>query len=121
MKRLLVRALLGLVLVLAVGVAWLFLRPLPPVTVTVVNASPKPIAWVKLKHEKGFAMASHIPAGHRSQITFPTRGETSYTLRVRFADGTEVDGLGNYAEPGYRFTDTVTEKTVTNELEYLPY
>jgi hypothetical protein len=108
-------------LLVAAAIAWLFLWPAAPVTVSVVNASQKPIAWVKLRHEKGAETLGEIPVGQSRVVKFRTRGETSYSLKVRFADGTELGGGGSYAEPGYTFTDSITDSAVKNELEGTGY
>jgi hypothetical protein len=121
MRRTLYRLFTAIALLVAVATGWLFLRPQPPVTVSVVNVSHKPIAWVKLQHEKGVEMLGKIPAGQSRVIKFHTRGETSYTLAVRFEDGTELSGKGSYAEAGYSFTESITDSGVTNELQGMRY
>jgi len=76
--------------VVAVGVAaWLSLRQPPSVSVGVINNSHKEVTWVKPIHEKGAETIGQIPVGPSRLVAFRTRGETSYSLNVRFADGTE--------------------------------
>jgi hypothetical protein len=121
MRRLLYRALLAVGVVLAAAVAWVFLRPPDPVTVVFVNESDKPVAQVVLRHEKGSKFVRDIPAGQSRTVTFRTRGETSYTVSVQFADGKTLAGTGSYAEAGYSFTETISDTGVKNELTGMQY
>lgn len=117
MRRRLYRALFVLGVVALGAVAWLALRQPPPVSVTVVNNSHKAVAWAELVHEKGVESIGEIPVGQSRLVAFRTRGETSYSLNVRFEDGAELSGGGNYAEPGYSFSDSVSDSTITNKVE----
>jgi len=45
-------------------------------------------------------------------MQFDPRGETSYNLRVRFDDGSELAGGGGYAEAGYEFHETITDSAI---------
>jgi hypothetical protein len=89
-------------------IGWLALKPVRPVTVVVRNDSEKPIAAVRLEHERGVETVENIAKGDARTIKFIAGGETSYTLRVRFADGSEVRGNPRYAESGYEIVETVT-------------
>ena len=89
-------------------IGWLALKPVRPVTVVVRNDSEKPIAAVRLEHERGAETVENIAKGDARTIKFIAGGETSYTLRVRFADGSEVRGNPRYAESGYEIVETVT-------------
>ena len=95
----------------AVG-SWLVLRTDPAVTVVVVNAGGKAIASVRLEHERGAALIERLAPGETKSVRFSPGGETSYRLRVRFADGSELTGGGGYAEAGYELTETVTESSI---------
>ena len=121
MKRLLVWLIVAVAVLIAGGLGWLLLRPPDPVVVNVSNESHQPIAKVLLFHEKGSEVAEDIPVGEQRTLKFYPRGETSYTLEVRFADGTCLEGRGSYAEPGYTFTEAVTDFGVTNELDGMRY
>ena len=109
-------------LVVAVGLVgglagWLALRPVPPVTVVVSNSSGKAIAAVRLEHERGVEIVENLARGETRTIKFTAGGETSYTLRVRFADGSEVSGSPQYAESGYAFIATVSDSGIkTDEI-----
>jgi hypothetical protein len=104
--------------VVALGVlAWMSLRQSPPISVTVMNNSHKAVASAKLVHENGVETIGDIPVGQSRLVAFRTRGETSYSLNIRFEDGTELTGGGNYAEAGYSFSDSVSDSTITNKLE----
>ncbi len=100
--------------------AWLALRPVAPVTVTVRNGSQKAIALIRVEHERGVETAGNLERGEARTIQFVAGGETSYTLRVRFADGSEVSGNLQYAEAGYEFVETVTESGVKTDDVSLP-
>ena len=121
MKRLLLGS-LAISLIGAAGIlGWLWVAPTPHVTVALVNRSRQPIEWVKLSHEGGVITARHISVGERRTVTFPARGETTYSLWIRFSDGTELKGAGQYAESGYRITETVTDSKVSSEFKVLSY
>ena len=107
---------LGIAVILAVGLgAWLMLRPGSPVTVVIRNATAKPIASVRLEHEHGVEILRDLSQGATDTIRFQAAGETSYSLRVQFADGSEMSGGARYAEPGYSFTETVGETGIAAE------
>lgn len=115
LRRLLLIA-LGLGTALAVaGAAWLMLRPIPPVTVIVKNTSGKPIASVRLEHERGVEVLENLPRGDAKAMRFNAGGETSYRLRVRFADGSELAGGGGYAEAGYEFSETIGDSAIKTD------
>ena len=111
---------LGLAVILAGGlIGWLALKPIRPVTVVVRNDSEKPIATVRLEHERGVETVENIAKGDARTIKFITGGETSYTLRVRFSDGSEVSGNPQYAESGYEIVETVTASGIRTD-RHLP-
>lgn len=111
----------AVLLIAASAFGWLMLRRSAPVSVVVVNASQREIAWVRVEHEKGVEKLGTLRAGGSGVVRFRTPGETSYRLRVRFGDGAEISGGGNYAEPGYSFTDTITDSAIRNELRGMQY
>lgn len=89
-------------------IGWLALKPIRPVTVVVRNGSEKAISSVRLEHERGVETVENIATGEARTIKFIAGGETSYTLHVRFADGSEVTGNTQYAESGYEIVETVS-------------
>jgi len=105
------------VLVVAVGLAaavgWLASRPISPVTVIVKNNSQKRIASVRLEHERGVEIAENLAPGEARTIRFHAGGENSYTLRVRFADGSEMRGNPRYVESGYEMFEAVSDSGIT--------
>ncbi|HEY0468426.1 MAG TPA: hypothetical protein VGC79_29725 [Polyangiaceae bacterium] len=114
-------AALGIGTVLAIGgAAWLVLRPIPPVTVTVKNVSRQVIASVRLEHEHGVEVLEHLDRGDATAMRFEARGETSYRLRVRFADGSELSGGGGYAEAGYEFSESIGDTSINTDARLLP-
>lgn len=98
------------------GVAFLALRPTAPVTVTIRNSSDKPIAAVRLEHERGVEVVEDLAPTESKTIRFIAGGETSYTLRVRFRDGSEVSSNPQYAESGYEFTQTVSNSGIESDV-----
>jgi hypothetical protein len=108
---------LALPAALAVGfAAFLAWRPIPPVTVTVRNSSEKPIAAVRLEHKRGVEVFENLAPAESRTIRFAAGGETSYTLRVRFRDGSEVSSKPQYEESGYNFTDTVSDSGIESDV-----
>lgn len=95
--------------------AWLMLRPVSPVTVVIRNGTTKPIASIRLEHERGVEILRGLGQGATGTIRFQAGGETSYRLRVQFADGSEVSGGARYAEAGYSFTETVGEQSIATD------
>lgn len=115
LKRLLLIA-LGIGTAFATGVAaWLILRPVPPVTVIVTNTSGKTIASVRLEHERGVEVLETLAQGDSKAVRFKAGGETSYRLRVRFDDGSELAGGGGYAEAGYEFSETISDSAIKTD------
>jgi hypothetical protein len=111
--------LIGLGLSAAFGggvVGWLALRSIPPVKVVVRNTSEKAIAAVRVEHERGVETIQNLARGEARTIQFMAGGETSYTLRVRFADGSEVSGNPQYAESGYEIVETVTDSGIKSDV-----
>jgi len=107
------------VLVVAVGLAaavgWLASRPISPVTVIVKNNSQKRIASVRLEHERGVEIAENLAPGEARTIRFQAGGENSYTLRVRFADGSEMRANPRYVESGYKMFEAVSDSGITTD------
>ena len=66
-------------------------------------------------------LTKDIAIGETRIVTFPTRGETSYSVKARFADGKTVVGGGGYAESGYMFTVSITDSGVNSELKLSSY
>ncbi len=96
-------------------VTWVALKPVPPVTVVVRNSSEKSIAAIRIEHELGDEVVENLARGEAKTIQFVAGGETSYTLCVRFADGSEVSGRPQYAESGYEFVETVTDSGIKTD------
>ena len=44
-----------------------------------------------------------------------------YSLRVHFADGTEMSTAEEYAESGYHFTHKASDSEVGSEFNFLKY
>jgi hypothetical protein len=114
-----------LTIILSVGLLGLgslaILWPRQPVTVTIINRSNQPIESVRVEHERGIEHLEHIGKHESKAIQFEARGETSYKLVVRFVDGSEVSGGGGYAEPGYKFSETILESRIDTDVRVPPY
>jgi len=106
---------LALVALLVVG--FLVVRPVPPVRVHVRNAGPRPIAAIRVVHEHGIETAGGLAPGDDATIAFPSPGESSYALTVRFADGTELGNESVYVEAGYACTETVGESGIETDCD----
>jgi len=89
--------------------------------VTVKNESAKRIASARLEHRLRLATVENIASGEARTIRFAAGGETSYALRVRFADGSEVANRPQYAESGYSFVETVTDAGIATDLRLPRY
>ena len=114
---------LAIILVVSlIGVGSLVLLwPRPPVTVTITNQSNRPIASIRIEHERGLEFLEYIGRRESKTVQFEAQGETSYKLLVRFVDGTEVSGGGGYAEPGYRFSETILESGINTDVRLPRY
>jgi hypothetical protein len=99
--------------------SWLAFRAVAAVTVTVKNDSQKVIALIRVEHERGVETVGNLAHGEARTIKFVADGETSYRLRVRFSDGSEISGNEQYAESGYRFVETVTDSGIKSDV-FLP-
>lgn len=118
MKRLVLAAIRALVVFLAVG-AWFVLRPSDAVTVTVLNRSHLRLTSIRISHEDGVVRAGSLAIGAATTLRFTPHGESSYQLTVNLADGHQLRSGGGYVEPGYRFTETVTDQRITSEMKDL--
>lgn len=118
-KKILV-AVLVVMVGLAVVVSWGVWHPVSPVTVIVKNSSQQQIASVRLEHERGVELAENLARGEVKTIRFQAGGENSCTLRVRFADGSEISGNPQYVEPGYEVLDTVGNSGITADIRLPP-
>lgn len=114
-----------LAIILIVGLIGLgslaILWPHPPVMVTITNQTNRPIALIRVEHERGLELLEHIRQRESKTVQFEAHGETSYKLLVRFVDGTEVSGGGGYAEPGYRFSETILESGINTDVRLPRY
>ena len=82
------------------------------VTVAITNATSRRVEWVALDHERGGGRFDHLAPHAAGTIRFPSRGENSFTLRARFADGPEVRSASCYAEPGYAFHAAIHDSAI---------
>lgn len=114
-----------LAIILIVGLIGLgslaILWPHPPVMVTITNQSNRPIASIRVEHERGLELLEYIGQRESKTVQFEARGETSYKLVVRFFDGSELSGGGGYAEPGYKFSETILESGIDTDVRLPPY
>ena len=88
----------------------------PVVRVEVTNRANKPIKIVRVTHEHGTAIASNIGPGVTVSLKFFAPGDTSFRTVVEFADGSHLEGAEQYAEAGYRITETVTEDGIAERI-----
>jgi hypothetical protein len=107
------KVLLVAFLIVAVVLGWLVWRPAPPVIVIVKNDSQQRIATLRVEKERGVELAGNLASGETKTIQFQAGGENSFTLQVRFADGSEISGNPQYVEPGYEVLETVSDSEIT--------
>jgi hypothetical protein len=86
----------------------------------VKNSSGKAVASVGLEHERGVAVLENLWPGDAKTMRFKAGGETSYRLRVRFGDGSELAGGGGYAEAGYEFSETINDSAIKTATRLPP-
>lgn len=108
---------IGLIGLSSLAILW----PRPPVTVMITNQSSKPIASIRIEHERGIELLENLGQRESKTVQFEARGETSYKLKVRFVDGSEVSGGGGYAEPGYKFSETILKSGIDTDVRLPPY
>ena len=70
------------------------------VSVTVTNATARPLEWVALDHARGGARIDYLAPGTSRTIHFTDRASNAFRLRARFADGAKVSGTGGGAPGG---------------------
>ena len=117
MKRLLVGiSLLILGVAVGFGLGWCVWGRWPMVRVTVRNDSRKIVAAARVEHEGGVEVIENLECGGTRTVWFLSPSETSYRLKVDFADATRVEGTEEYAEPGYRFTEVITDSAVETRM-----
>ena len=88
---------------------------LPIVSVRLQNAANQAIASVQLEHEHGSLTVASIAPGDSRKVYFHAPGESSYRIRVVFADGHPVAGGAGYVEPGYSVTETISETEIKSD------
>ncbi len=115
------KAVAALVGLLALGVAAWAVFAQPNVTVSIVNASEKPIAWVRVLDEKAAYDLKGIAIGESRVFEFRPHGETTYSLVVGFEDGSELRSEAVYTEAGYVFTATISDSSISNRFERFKY
>jgi hypothetical protein len=93
----------------------------PIVTVKLQNASGQKISTVFLEHEHGSLSATNIEPGESRNVRFYAPAETSYKIRVIFADGHAVSGGDRYVEVGYAVTEVITEAAINYDDPLLGY
>jgi hypothetical protein len=62
-----------------------------------------------------------LEKGQEKTVRFPARGETSFSFRVRFFDGSGLTSEQRYAESGYRFQATIRESAIDMTLQLPAY
>lgn len=73
------------------------------------------IISVRLEHERGVEVLESLARGDARAMQFKAGGETSYRLRLRFADGSELAGGGGYAEAGYEFSESIGDSSIKTD------
>ncbi len=109
------------------GVIWLAVAVLgfrgnlihvPSVEVNIRNESTQVIVRAVLKPERGPALVrENLKRGSSALIDVPISGESSYLLKIEFADGHVLEGGAGYVESGYRATETVTDDRIDSQVD----
>ena len=78
---------------------------------TVANETDRTIQWVAIDHARGGERLDELaPRVHRT-VRFKT-GESDFTVRVHFADGSDLAQKRVYVEAGYRFRFAVRDSGI---------
>ena len=93
----------------------------PIVTVQLQNASAQKIASISLEHEYGSLSVTNIEPGDSRKVHFYAPGETSYEIRVAFADGRTITGGAGYVEAGSGVTEVISDATIKSEIQLFTY
>lgn len=84
----------------------------PIVTVQLKNVSDQKIKAVQLEHEHGSLTAATIGPGDSRLVRFYSPAESSYSIKVVFADGRTLSGGGGYVEAGYKITEVISDDKI---------
>ena len=93
----------------------------PIVTVQLQNASAQNIASVHIEHEHGSLTVTNIKPSDSRKVHFYSPGESSYKIRVTFADGHTISGGAGYVEAGYRITEAISDATIKSDFKLFTY
>ena len=87
--------------------------------VRVSNASGKAIVEVSIDHTQGTVRLPDLADGATRTVGLYSPGESGYRLRVRFDDGSVVEGGGGYLEAGYMMSQVIRADRIDGSYEAL--
>jgi len=93
----------------------------PIVTVQLKNSSSQKIASVHLDHEYGSLSVTNIEPGGSRKVRFYSPGESSYKIKVIFANGSTISGGAGYVEAGYGVTEVITDTLIKSDFQLFSY
>ncbi|RKG65388.1 hypothetical protein D7V80_23460 [Corallococcus sp. CA054B] len=110
---------LGSVLTLIAGVA-LWLHDTGPtragIEVRVENRTGQDVREVRIEHDRGQVIYRAMGKGDTVALSYPVRGESSYSLIAVLEDGRELRGGAGYIERGARTREVLEpERVVSSE------
>ncbi len=82
------------------------------VSVTVTNATARPLAWVAVDHARGGARIDYLAPRASRTVRFDAGAGNAFRLRARVTAGAEVTGAGG-GGPGAAFHAVVRDSGVT--------
>src|SRR5437867_3609774 len=103
----------ALAVALAGGVAYLSTSCV--VVVAVVYDSGRSGQLVTVEDQGGVTSIGSLDDHQQATVRFPVRGETSFRIRARFGDGSELVSEQQYAECRYEFRATIGKTSIAME------
>ena len=88
----------------------------PLVEIQIKNKSTRNIEAIHIKHEHGNELVENIRQGETRVVTIYARGETSYSMIATFSDGKQLTGGEEYAESGYKISETITDNQIKSDF-----
>lgn len=88
------------------------------VVVEATNLSGMNIQKVVLTHERGSVEICNLLPGKMQTLAFFPGGENAYTLKAYFENGSVIEGLGGYVEPGYSMKHKITATNISTEYAF---
>jgi len=90
------------------------------VTIEVINSAKKDINEIRIIcPEKNYVqLFENLPKGDKVVLDFHAPGESTYSLKIIFADKSELIGKPHYVEPGYKVTATIFNDKIKSDYDF---